>query len=58
MVVFLIPVTFIMHAFWGIEDPMQSQMQMVMFLKNISMLGGALMFFHFGTGLLSLEKKW
>lgn len=57
LVVFLVPVTFIMHAFWSIEDPMQSQMQMVMFLKNLSMLGGALMFYYFGTGPLSIEKE-
>ncbi len=57
LIVFLIPVTFIMHAFWGIEDPMQAQMQMVGFLKNLSMLGGALMFYYFGTGPLSLEKQ-
>lgn len=57
LVVFLVPVTFIMHAFWNIDDPMQMQMQMVNFLKNLSMLGGALMFYYFGTGPMSLEKK-
>lgn len=57
LVVFLIPTSFIMHAFWGIEDPMQSQMQMVMFMKNISMAGAALMFYYFGTGPMSLEKQ-
>ena len=41
IVAFLIPVTFMMHAFWKETDPMQKQMQMAMFLKNISMLGGA-----------------
>src|SRR5258708_4629614 len=29
LVAFLIPVTFIMHAFWKETDPMQKQMQMV-----------------------------
>ncbi len=57
LVVFLIPTTFMMHAFWGIEDPMQSQMQMAMFMKNLSMLGGALLLYHFGTGPLSLEEQ-
>src|SRR5215216_4955551 len=41
IVAFLIPVTFIMHAFWNETDPMQKQVQMAMFMKNISMLGGA-----------------
>ncbi len=57
LVVFLIPTSFMMHAFWGIEDPMQSQMQMAMFMKNLSMLGGALLLYHFGTGPLSLEEQ-
>ena len=41
IVLFLIPVTFMMHAFWKETDPMQKQMQMGMFMKNISILGGA-----------------
>lgn len=57
LILFLIPVTFIMHAFWSIEDPMQSQMQMVMFLKNLSMLGGALIIYYFGTGPIGIEKE-
>src|SRR5437868_3537365 len=38
LVIFLIPVTFFMHAFWKETDPMQMQMQMSNFMKNISML--------------------
>jgi len=57
LVVFLIPTSFIAHAFWGIEDQMQAQMQMILFMKNIAMTGAALMFFYFGTGPLSIEKK-
>lgn len=57
LVVFLIPTTFIMHNFWSIEDPMQSQMQMAMFMKNLSMLGGALLIYYFGTGPLSMEDQ-
>ena len=57
LVVFLIPTSFIMHPFWAIEDPMQSQVQMAMFFKNLSMLGGALLFYYFGTGPLSLEEQ-
>jgi len=57
LVVFLVPTTFIAHSFWGIEDAMQSQMQMIMFMKNISMTGAALIFYYFGTGPLSIEKQ-
>jgi len=57
LVVFLIPTSFIAHAFWGINDAMQAQMQMVMFMKNMAMTGGALIFYYFGTGPLSIEKQ-
>lgn len=53
---FLIGVT-PMHKFWGISDPMMQQMQMVMFLKNLTMLGGALLITQFGAGPLSLDSK-
>ncbi len=56
LVIFLIPTTFIMHAFWRIEDAMQAQIQMIMFMKNLSMLGGALLIYYFGSGPLSLEE--
>ena len=55
LVLFLVPTTFIAHAFWGIEDAMQSQMQMIMFMKNFAMTGSALMFYYFGTGPISIE---
>jgi putative oxidoreductase len=57
IVLFLVPVTLIMHNFWTITDPMMRQMQMVMFLKNISMLGAALMITYFGSGPLSIDAK-
>src|ERR1700733_11707635 len=43
-----------MHKFWKVSDPMMAQMQMVMFMKNVSMLGGALLVSHFGAGPFSL----
>lgn len=54
IVVFLIPVTFFMHAFWKETEPMMAQMQMTNFLKNISMLGAAIMIAYFGSGPLSI----
>ena len=56
IVVFLIPVTFMMHRFWDATGPMQ-QMQMAMFFKNMAMLGGALMISYFGAGPLSLDNR-
>lgn len=56
MVIFLIPVTFMMHAFWKETDPMQAQMQMSNFMKNISMLGAAFLITFFGSGPLSIKE--
>jgi putative oxidoreductase len=54
--IFLIGVT-PMHKFWGITDPMMQQMQMVMFMKNLTMLGGALLVSQFGSGPWSLDAR-
>ncbi len=56
IVIFLIPVTFYMHAFWNISDPMTRQMQMGMFMKNLAMLGGALIIAYFGSGPWSIDS--
>jgi putative oxidoreductase len=39
LILFLLPMTFIMNAFWMYEGSTH-EMQMLMFLKNISILGG------------------
>src|ERR1051325_10105086 len=57
IVLFLLPVTFYMHAFWKETDPMQVQLQMAMFMKNLSMLGGALIIAYFGSGPLSIDAN-
>ena len=55
LALFLLPVTFTLHNFWAIQDPAAAQMHQVMFLKNISMLGSALLILNFGSGPLSLD---
>jgi putative oxidoreductase len=57
LVLFLLPVTLMMHAFWKVTDPAMAQMQMIMFMKNISMLGGALLITQFGSGPFSLDAR-
>jgi putative oxidoreductase len=57
VVLFLVPVTLMMHNFWAVKDPMMAQMQMAMFLKNVTMLGGALLISQFGAGALSLDAR-
>jgi putative oxidoreductase len=57
IVLFRVPVTFMMHKFWAVTDPMMAQMQMAMFMKNVSMVGGALLISQFGAGPLSLDAR-
>jgi putative oxidoreductase len=57
LVIFLIPVTLMMHKFWGVQDPMMAQIQMAMFLKNVAMLGAALLISQFGAGPISLDAR-
>lgn len=54
---FLVAVTPMMHNFWTVADPMARQMQMIMFMKNVSMLGGALLISQFGAGPWSLDAR-
>jgi len=57
IVLFLVGVTPMMHNFWTVTDPMMYQMQMVMFMKNVSMLGGALVVSQLGSGPWSLDSR-
>jgi putative oxidoreductase len=57
IVLFLVPVSFMMHKFWRVTEPMMAQIQMILFMKNISMLGGALLISQFGAGPLSLDAR-
>ena len=42
LIVFLIPVSFLMHAFWKVQDPMAKMGERVNFFKNLALLGGVL----------------
>lgn len=55
IVAFLIPVTLMMHAFWKAGDPAAVHTQQAMFIKNVSMLGAALLIVYFGAGPMSFD---
>jgi putative oxidoreductase len=57
IVLFLALITPLMHKFWGITDPMMQQVQMIMFFKNLTMLGGALLITQLGSGPWSLDAR-
>jgi putative oxidoreductase len=51
LVAFLIPVTFMMHAFWKVQDPQAKMGEMVNFTKNLALLGAVLL-------LLAIPEPW
>lgn len=51
LVIFFLGVTFMMHAFWKVEDPMARVGEMVNFMKNLALMGSALMF-------LAIPQPW
>lgn len=57
IVLFLLGVTPIMHNFWTVTDPMLYQIQFAMFMKNVSMMGGALLITQFGSGPWSVDSR-
>ena len=57
IVLFLVPVSLMMHKFWTVTDPMMAQIQMVLFMKNVAMLGGAMLISQFGVGPFSLDAR-
>ncbi len=55
IVLFLAPVTLLLHKFWTITDPAAAILQQIHFMKNLSLMGTALLIAHFGSGPLSLD---
>ncbi|GBD06859.1 Inner membrane protein YphA [bacterium HR21] len=51
LVLFFLPVTFWMHDFWNVADEMQRMVQMIQFVKNLALMGSALMF-------LAIPEPW
>ncbi len=44
LIIFLVPTTFIMHNFWKVQDAQQKTGEQINFMKNLALLGAALMF--------------
>jgi uncharacterized membrane protein YphA (DoxX/SURF4 family) len=51
LALFLVPVTYKMHAFWKLQDPMARMGEKVNFTKNVALLGAAL-------SLLAIPQPW
>ena len=53
---FLIVSALMVHHFWALP-PERAQMEMILFSKNISMAGGALLLAYFGPGPYSIRAR-
>jgi putative oxidoreductase len=54
LLVFLVLATYYFHDFWKFEGPEQ-QMQMIQFMKNLSMMGTMVFLMANGAGAMSLD---
>ncbi len=54
LLIFLIPVTFKMHQYWKIQDPMQKMGEEIHFMKNIALIGATITFLFVTAWPLSL----
>jgi putative oxidoreductase len=57
IIIFLVPVTPMMHNFWAVTDPRMHEVHQVNFLKNLSLLGAALLITQFGAGPWSFDAR-
>lgn len=54
LLLYLIPVTLIMHDFWNLAGP-DRQQQIVEFLKNLGIFGGLFYVISVGSGRFSMD---
>jgi putative oxidoreductase len=57
LVLFLVPATLMMHQFWAAPDQEAMTLQLTMFMKNLSLIGGALLITQFGAGPMSFDAR-
>ena len=55
LILFTLTASFIFHAFWNV-DAAQMQLQQIMFLKNLAIVGGLLYVVAYGSGACSVSR--
>ena|SRR3989338_7087674 len=45
LIIFLVPVSYKMHAFWKETDPNKRMMEQIQFMKNMALIGALLMLY-------------
>ena len=56
LLLFLVPVTLVMHDFWNVADPQLAMMQKANFMKNVALMGSCLLLMYYGPGPVSLDS--
>jgi putative oxidoreductase len=56
-VVLLLPVTLWLHPFWSLNEAPARQIAEALFLRNASIMGGALLIVYFGAGPISADDR-
>ncbi len=51
LILFLVPVSFMMHAYWKVQDPQMKMVERINFMKNLALVGAALL-------LLFVSQPW
>jgi putative oxidoreductase len=57
LLLFLLPVTSLMHPFWTLQDPQHIQVEFSHFLKNLSLIGTTLIIAFYGGGPFSFDNR-
>ncbi|MEN8145559.1 MAG: DoxX family protein [Gemmatimonadota bacterium] len=57
LILYIIPVTFVIHSFWSVEDLVQRQAALESFSKGIIIIGGLLFVATFGAGPVSVDGR-
>lgn len=56
LLMYWVPVTFIVHDFWNCNTNASLREQSILFMKNIAIIGGLLMLLGKGSGRYSIRK--
>jgi len=54
--IFVLVASFVFHAFWAVPAD-QAQLQNILFMKNLAIMGGMLYIIVYGSGPLSVDKN-
>ncbi len=56
LLIYWVPITFIMYDFWNCENRSELRLQSVLFMKNVAIIGGLLMLVGKGSGRYSIKR--